>query len=49
METRKLLDSEQKFLMDVELVMRQIEVREITMNEGYYQLLSLYRSHLGEE
>ena len=46
MKTKKTVsDKKQSFMMNVELIMRQIGVREIDMAEGYRQLLSLYRSH----
>ena len=45
----KLFVNEQEFLMNVEYIMRQIDVREINMAEGYQQLLSLYRRYSGEK
>lgn len=35
--------------MNVELLMRLTEAKEISMTEAYQRLLTLYKNHIGKE
>ena len=47
LNTEKLTAEQQDFMMNVELTMRRIDQREISMSEGYHRLQSLFNSHQG--
>ncbi|WKN46464.1 hypothetical protein [Tunicatimonas pelagia] len=45
-ESNPLTESQTQFIMDVEITMREVDTRNITMHEGYRRLIQTFKSHI---